>query len=174
MYLRWRADSRYSDLDPNSANSYYRPADFGDLSPDITNYSVTTANNSRVPPAANSYAMIQESLTYTVSQAQVDADVPLVFKIGTREAGMFIDRFVLSTSSSLAESDFNALSNSDTDVIKQGATETFVAFEAERVSRLVNNSPTTWVVTNDATASGSQALYEAGVNQTATPASFAS
>ena len=126
-----------------------------------------------MPPAVNSYAVSSESLTYTVTQEQVDAGQPLVLKFGTREAGLFIDRVVLSLNP-LSESEFNALPNSDTDVIPQGASESYVAFEAERVSKLVNGSPNQWVVTNDATASGSQALYTAGVNATAAPASFAS
>ena len=37
--------------------------------------------------------MYQETLqTYTVTQAQVDAGQPLIFKIGGREWGMFVDR----------------------------------------------------------------------------------
>ena len=173
LYLRWRADKAFTDLDPNAGNSYYRPNDFGDLGSDVSNYATSSINNSRVPPAVNSYAVSSESLTYTVSQQQVDAGQPLILKLGTREAGLFIDRFVLSLNP-LSEADFNALPNSDTDVVPQGATETYIAFEAERVSKLVNSPPTQWVVTNDATASGSQALYAAGANQTTAPASFAS
>jgi hypothetical protein len=173
LYFRWRADKAFTDLDPNSGNSYYRPNDFGDLPPDVSNYATSAVNNSRTPPDVNNYAMGAETVTYTVSQAQVDAGLPLILKFGTREAGLFIDRVVLSLNT-LAEADFNALPNSDTDIIPQGASETFVAWEAERVSRIANSSPTLWIVTNDATASGNQALYAAGVNQTASPASFAS
>ena len=174
LYLRWRADSRFTDLDGNSGNSYYRPIDFGNLSTNASDYATSSANNSRTPPAVNSYGMTLEGSTYTVTQEQVDAGAPLILRIGTREAGMFIDRFVLSQNGALTEADFNALDNSDTDIINQGAGETFVAFEAERISKIVNSTPTMWVATNDATASGGQALYAAGVNQTATPASFAS
>jgi hypothetical protein len=108
-----------------------------------------------------------------VSQAQVDAAVPLIFKIGTREAGMFLDRFVLSTNDSLVEADFNALPDSDTDLVTQGPTDGFVAFQAERVSQVLAGSPTSWVITNDATANGGKALYQAGANQTASASSFA-
>src|SRR5690349_14820005 len=135
LYLRWRADKAFTDLDPNSGNSYYRPNDFGDLGPDVSNYATSSINNSRVPPAVNSYAVSSESQTFTVSQQQVDAGQPLILKFGTREAGLYIDRLVLSTNT-LTESDFNALPNSDTDVVPQGATESYVAFEAERVSKL--------------------------------------
>jgi hypothetical protein len=172
FYLRWRADKAFTDLDPNSGNSYYRPNDFGDLGPDVSNYGNSGINNSRQPPDANNYAVSTESQVYVVTQEQVDAGAPVVFKIGTREAGLFLDRFVLSLNP-LTESEFNALANSDTDTIVQGASETFVAFEAERVSALTNTPPTQWAVTNDAPGSGGQALYAAGVNQTASPASFA-
>src|SRR5262249_32423799 len=67
--------------------------------------------NSRTPPAVNSYAVSSETLTYTVSQAQVDAGQPLTLKFGTREAGLYIDRVILSLNP-LTESDFNALPNS--------------------------------------------------------------
>jgi hypothetical protein len=173
LYLRWRADKQFTDLDPNSGNSYFRPNDFGDLGPEAANYATSSINNSRTPPAVNSYAVSVETLTYTVSQAQVDAGHPLILKLGTREAGLFLDRFILS-SNPLTEPDFNALPNSETDLVPQGATDNYVAFEAERFPRIVNNSPTFWGATNDAPASGGGALYASGVNQTATPASFAS
>jgi hypothetical protein len=173
LYFRWRADKSFTDLDPNSANSYYRPNSFGNLGPDVANYGVSAVNNSRTPPSVNNYAVGSETQTYSVTQAQVDAGVPLILKFGTREAGMFIDRVVLSLNP-LTEAEFNALPNSDTDVIPQGANESFVAFEAERVSVIVNGSPTRWEVKNDATASGNQALFAAGSNGTAAPASFAS
>lgn len=173
LYFRWRADKAFTDLDPNSGNSYYRPNDLGDLGPDVANYAASAVNNSRTPPDVNNYAVGSENQTYTVTQAQVDAGAPLLLKFGTREAGMFIDRVVLSQNP-LTEAEFNALPNSDTDVIPQGASESFVAFEAERVSKIVNSAPTLWVSTNDATASGNQALYQAGANGTAAPSSFAS
>jgi hypothetical protein len=173
LYFRWRADKAYTDLDPNSGNSYYRPNDFGDLGPDVANYAISAINNSRVPPDVNNYAVSSETVTYTVTQEQVDAAQPVILKFGTREAGLFIDRVVLSLNP-LTETEFNALLNSDTDVVPQGVGESYVAFEAERVSVITNGTPTTWVVTNDVTASGSRALYGAGANGTATPASFAS
>jgi hypothetical protein len=111
LYLRWRADKAFTNLDPNAGNSYYRPNDFGDLGPEVSNYATSSINNTRTPPAVNSYAVSAESLTYTVSQAQVDAGQPLILKFGTREAGLFIDRVVLSLNP-LTESDFNGLPNS--------------------------------------------------------------
>src|SRR5678809_1664392 len=87
-----------------------------DRGPDVSNYATSSINNSRVPPAVNSYAMSAEGQTFTVTQEQVDAGQPLVLEFGTREAGLYIDRIVLS-SNTLTESDFNALPNSDTDAI---------------------------------------------------------
>lgn len=172
LYLRWRADRSFTDLDPNSGNSYYRPNSFGDLGPEVANYTTSSINNSRTPPDVNNYAMGTEATTYTVTQEQIDAGQPLILKLGTREAGLYIDRIVLSLNP-LAEPDFNALTNSDTDIIPQGAAEEYVAFEAERVTRIVNGTPTAWGVVTDAPASGTQALYASGSNGTAAPASFA-
>ncbi len=78
LYLRWRADKSFTDLDPNSGNSYYRPNDFGDLGPDVANYATSSINNSRTPPDVNNYAMGTETLTYTVTQEQIDAGQPLI------------------------------------------------------------------------------------------------
>jgi hypothetical protein len=111
LYLRWRADKAFTDLDPNSGNSYFRPNDFGDLGPDVANYAASSINNSRTPPDVNNYAMGTETLTYTVTQEQIDAGTPLILKFGTREAGLFIDRVVLSQNP-LTEAEFNALPNS--------------------------------------------------------------
>jgi hypothetical protein len=58
--------------------------------------------------------------------------------------------------------------------IFQAPNSTYVAWEAENIFSISNNTPTLWAVTNDATASGGQALYAPGANQTAAPASFAS
>jgi len=49
-----------------------------------------------------------------------------------------------------------------------------VAFEAEENVIIVPGSPTSFVITNDATPSGNTALFAAGVNNTAFPTSFAS
>ncbi len=175
VYYRWRADKTFTDRDPNSANSFRLPVDFGDLvnDPTSTNFVTASVNNQVQVPAANSYNVFEDSQTYTVTQAEVDAGVPLIFKVGSREAGIILDRFVLSTNPGLSQGDFNALPNSDTDTLVQGPTDSFVAFQAERISSILPGTPTSWIVTNDATALGSKALYQAGVNQTATPASFA-
>lgn len=175
IYYRWRADKTFTDRDPNSANSFRLPVDLGDLpnDPTSTNFVTASVNNAISVPAANAYNVFEDSLKFTVTAEEIEAGSPLIFKIGTREAGMFIDRFLLSTNASLTEADFNALPNSDTDLVTQGGTEDFVAFQAERVAAIAPGTPTSWTITNDPTAIASKAIYQQGVNQTATPASFA-
>jgi hypothetical protein len=58
--------------------------------------------------------------------------------------------------------------------ILQAPNSTSVAFEAEENVTILSGSPTSWVITNDVTPSGSKALYAGGVNGTAFPTSFAS
>ena len=175
VYYRWRADKAFTDVDPNSANSFRLPIDWGDLPNDSTstNFATASVNNAVPVPAANSFNVFKDSRTYVVSDAAASSGSALTFKIGTREAGMLIDRFVLSTSDSLSEADFNALANSDTEVVIQGAADSFIAFQAERVGSILAGSPTSWVVTNDATANAGKALFQAGANQTASSSSFA-
>ena len=112
LYFRWRGLKERTDQDVTGANSFFIPNDFGDI--DLNgNSQVSGVNNSRVPPDVNNYAMYQETLqTYTVTQAQVDAGQPLIFKIGGREWGMFVDRFAFSLRTDLTEASFNALPNS--------------------------------------------------------------
>src|SRR6476661_7268236 len=83
VYYRWRADKTYTDIDPNSANSFRLPVDFGDLTNDSTSANFVPASvNNQVPiPAANSYNVFKDSQTYTVTQPEVDAKTPLTFKI---------------------------------------------------------------------------------------------
>ena len=58
--------------------------------------------------------------------------------------------------------------------IFQAANSAYVAWEAEDTFSIVNGTPTTWAANNDPTASGGRALYAAGANGTAAPASLAS
>jgi hypothetical protein len=58
--------------------------------------------------------------------------------------------------------------------ILQAEGSTTVAFEAEENVTLIAGSPTSWVLTNDVTPSGSKALFASGANGTAFPTSFAS
>ncbi len=176
LYVRWRGDEARTTQDANGANSYRRPVGFGDLVTDTAslNFVSSSANNTRVPPAANLYASIKENgQVYEVTQADIDAGGELILKVGTREWGMFLDRFVLSLNDALTDLDFNGLSNSETSIIQQGAADNFVAFEAERVTSLVNAAPTLWQVKADPIASEGSALYQSGDNGTAFSSSFA-
>jgi hypothetical protein len=178
VYLRWRASEDYTKNDPNAGNSYHLPSVFNSSTEPLNpnpDYVTSSINNSRVPPAVNTYGFSSETTFLEVTQEQVDAGQPLVFSIGTREAGLFMDRFVLSVDAALSEAQFNATPNSDTDVFVQSAGVNYVAFEAESPKvRLVAGSPTSFVITNDSTPSGNQALFAAGVNNTGFPTSFAS
>jgi hypothetical protein len=115
LYHRWRASTAATDQDPTMGNSFQLPISFGDLDLNNDANRVTSAsNNSRTPPDSNNYLMFKETQTYTVTPAQVDAGQPLVFKIGVREFGLYLDRFVLSLNSALTEAELNALPNSGT------------------------------------------------------------
>ncbi len=179
LYFRWRANQQFTDADPNAANSFYAPRVFNaNISPVNPNpdFSASTVNNTRVRPESNTYHVDPENTALlTVSQEQIDAGLPLTFSLGTREAGFMFDRIVLSQDQSLTEPGFNATPNSDTDVFVQPPGSTYVAFEAESPKvKLLPGSPTSWVITNDVTPSGNQALYASGANGTAFPTSFAS
>src|SRR5262249_38125171 len=76
--------------------------------PTSANFPTASVNNQVAIPAANSYNVFKDNQPYTVTQAEVDAGSPLTFKIGTREAGMFVDPFVFSTNDSLTEAGIKA------------------------------------------------------------------
>ena len=178
VFFRWRANEDFT-TDPNAANSFYAPTRFGASTSPINpnpDYTASTVNNTRVKPESHTYHVDPENTSLlTVSQAQVDAGVPLVFSIGTREAGMMFDRFVLTTDSVLSEAQFNATPNSDTDVFVQPSGANYVAFEAENPKvNLTPGTPTSFTLTNDVTPSGSTALFASGANGTTFPSSFAS
>ncbi|HYV32028.1 MAG TPA: hypothetical protein VEO53_13105, partial [Candidatus Binatia bacterium] len=137
---------------------------------------MSTVNNTRVRPESNTYHVDPENANLlTVSQEEIDAGVPLALTIGTREAGMMFDRFVLTSDPNLSEAQFNATPNSDTDLFVQPPGANYVAFEAETPKGiLIGGTPTSFVITNDVTPSGDTALFAAGVNNTAFPTSFAS
>src|SRR5437773_5144438 len=57
--------------------------------------------------------------------------------------------------------------------IYQSSGGSYIAFEGESIASIASGTPTSWVVTNDATANGGKALYQAGANQTGSASSFA-
>lgn len=109
LYYRWRVLQERYNAAPDGGNSFFIPEDFGEANPTRGSGS----NNILNDPSEVAYHVFMElNRTYTVTQAQVDAGLPLIFKIGTREFGQFLDRFALSLDASLTEASFNALLNS--------------------------------------------------------------
>ena len=121
---------------------------------------VGQSNTGTQAPGDNVYdwQLEPDTSTYTVTQADVDAGIPLILSLGTREAGFMLDRIVFSTDPALTDSALDALANSDTSVVTQGNTDAFIAFEAETKGTFINGTQTFWVSTNDVTGSGNGAL----------------
>ena len=178
LYYRWKADAARTGGDVFTANSSQIPNQFGAYSTpgDLTPFHTSASNGSQAPTNNTFYWQGEaDPNTYTVSPADVGAATPLVFTVGTREAGMVIDRFILSTNGALSQAQLDATPNSDTDVVLQGAGDGFVAFEADGAAgKIIAGTPESWVSTNDVAANGGTALYAGGNNDTATsPHSFA-
>lgn len=178
LYYRWKADAVRTVADQFTANSCWIPNDFGRISTpgaDSQGSFHTAASNGTQAPGNNVYDWQREAdtATYTVTQEQINAGVPLVFTVGTREAGMFIDRWVLSPDATLSDAALDALSNSDTSVVTQGAGESFLSFEAEARGTVINGTQTFWGETNDPPASAGSAIVIGGTTDNGTsPHSF--
>ena len=176
LYYRWKADPARTAGDAFTGNSFQVANEFGAISTpgDQAPFHVALSNGGSAP-SDNVFDWTREDVAYTVSQADVSAAVPLIFTIGTREAGMTIDRFVFSTETALTDAQLDATASSDTDVVIQKAGETFAAFKADGAkAKIIAGTPETWVSTNDAAATGGTALYASGNNETGTsPHSFA-
>jgi hypothetical protein len=169
VYSRWRADAARTVADQFTANSVWVPTLFGAYSTvgEAGRASLSTsAHNATQAPANNTYKWQREGEgnALAVTAADVSAVVPLIFSVGTREAGMLIDRWVMSTDPNLAEATLDALVNSQTDVVVQGSADSFVAFEAETKVKLIAGAPTSWIISNDPAASGLSAIYAGGPN----------
>ncbi|MEO6567528.1 MAG: hypothetical protein ABIO94_02095, partial [Opitutaceae bacterium] len=176
LYSRWKADPSRTAGDAFTANSTRFPLTFGTYStPGDQAPFYVSASNGGSAPTDNVYAWSREPDGNVYPVAAGDLAGPLVFTIGTREAGMFIDRFVFSTEPALTAPQLDALVNSGTDEVLQDFSTTYASFEADGVSaKLLAGTPETWVSTNDPSASGGTALYADGVNSTGnSPHSFA-
>jgi hypothetical protein len=177
VYLRWKADAARTATDIHTANSSWMPSSFGSYStPGDTSPFYTSAANGISAPQSEVYNWTRETGgSYEVSAGDVASATPLVFTVGTREAGMFIDRIVFSTDPALAAATLDSIANAQSAVVEQDAGQTYLSFEAERPgTTLVPGTPTSWVVQSDAQASGGSALYAGGANDTTTaPHSFA-
>ena len=115
VYYRWRADEARTGGDAFTANSSWIATRFGAFSTAgaaaQADY-VRTKSNDASAPADNAYAWVVEPGTYTVAASDLAA--PVVLTIGSREAGMFFDRFVFSPIPDLTPAQLDALVNSGT------------------------------------------------------------
>ena len=136
LYYRFKADAARTVADQFTANSCLIPNVLGTFTtagstglPDFH----TAASNGGQAPANNVFDWQREADTaaFTVTAADVAAGVPLVLTIGTREAGFTVDRWILSPDPALTDAALDATENSETSVVVQGATDAYVAFEAE-------------------------------------------
>jgi hypothetical protein len=177
VYLRWKADPARTATDIFTANSSWIPVTWGSYStPGDASPFYTSAANGISAPQSEAYNWTREtSGSYVVSAADVASANPLVFTLGTREAGMSIDRIVFSTDASLTPAALDAIANAQSGTVEQGVSQIHLAFEAERPgTALISGTPTSWEIQSDPQASGGSALYAGGANDTASaPHSFA-
>jgi hypothetical protein len=180
LYYRWKADPARTAADVFTANSSWLPLTFGSFTTtgvDGQAAFYTSAANSTQAPQNNEYQWTTEGVSrvYAVTAADAASQVPLVFTLGTREAGMLIDRIAFSTDPSLSPAALDSLANAQSAVVDQNAGETHLSFEAERPGlTLIAGTPTSWEPINDTQASGGAALIAGGLNDTTTaPHSFA-
>jgi hypothetical protein len=113
LYYRWRADEARTGGDIFTANSAWIANAFGAFStPADQSPFHASQSNAGTAPSDNVYDWTRETdvNVYTVGPTEVAG--PVVFTIGTREAGMFIDRFVFSTEPALTDAQLDALANS--------------------------------------------------------------
>ncbi|MCX6923834.1 MAG: hypothetical protein NT154_11605 [Verrucomicrobia bacterium] len=107
IYYRWRANNPASSGD---ANSFWLATGFGAFStPGDQTPFVVSASNGYSTPGDTTYQWLLDTPNYVVGAAEIASPPTLTF--GTREAGMTIDRVVLSTSLSLTAADLDSLPN---------------------------------------------------------------
>src|SRR6185503_12081328 len=108
-----------------------------------------SGSNAGSAPTDNVFDWTREADTATYEVGQAQLGTPLIFTIGTREAGMTFDRFIFSTDGNLTDAQLDALINSDTDVVLQTPGASFAAFEADGAkAKLIAGTPESWVSTN--------------------------
>ena len=114
IYYRWKADESRTAGDNATANSAWIGSTFGafETPGDQSTYFRTDSNNSSAP-ANNAFAWrLEPAATLNVGTAEVGS--PVILTLGTREAGMVLDRFVLSTDTTLLPAALDALPDSGT------------------------------------------------------------
>jgi hypothetical protein len=118
LYYRYKADPARTVADQFTANSTLIPNTFGAFSTAGAAGAAdfhTSASNGSQAPANNVYDWQREAdgtTTFEVTAAQVAAGVPIVFSVGTREAGFMVDRWVFSPEPALTDAALDALPNS--------------------------------------------------------------
>jgi hypothetical protein len=173
LYYRWKADETRTAGDNATANSAWLPNAFGAYStPGDQSPFYRADSNNQTAPADNAFAWRKEpTVTYTVGATELAE--PVTFTIGTREAGMILDRIVFSTDATLTDVQLDSLTYNLSQIV-QGSTDTFAAFSADGPVTILAGKPETWVSSNIVNSVGGTALYAAGTNDTAgSPHSFA-
>ena len=173
LYYRWKADEARTAGDNATANSSWLGTTFGAFSTpgDPSTFYRSDSNNS-MAPANNTFAWRKEpAAAYAVGPAEIAA--PVVCTVGTREAGMILDRLVFSTEDGLSDAQLDALPGSLAQVV-QGQGDPHLAWSADGPVTLLAGAPETWVSSNLVNSVGGTALYASGNNSTAdAPHSFA-
>lgn len=90
LYSRWRADETITSTEPFAANSFSYPRTFGAT----PQWSRSLANERDVPESLR-YDWTEDFVEYEVTGADVAAGRIFDFVLGTREAGLMLDRIVL-------------------------------------------------------------------------------
>ena len=165
LYYRWRADVSRTAGDNATANSCWIGSTWGAYRTpgDQTTYYRSDSNNQSAP-ADNTFAWRMEpAVTYVVGAAELAN--PVVLTIGTREAGMTIDRLVFSSEAGLTDVQLESMTYTMSQVV-QGASDTYAAFSADGPVTLIAGTPETWVSSNIVDAAGGTALYTSGTTST--------
>jgi hypothetical protein len=122
LYDRAKADVAWAAADRFTANSFWAPRTFN--TPFATNntdalasyiQSASNGSDAQANPSSTNFVIYGEATPFEVTQGMVDNREVVTLRIGTRERGMIIDRFVLSTDQALTEAGFNALPNTGLD-----------------------------------------------------------
>jgi len=113
LYYQWRADTNWTALDPSAANSFLLPSRFGGLGGE-TNFA-PSASSLESAPEDTTYHITAEAIPFEATPADVLGG-PMTLLIAPGKPGMFIERFVLSAATNLAEADFEALADSQSDL----------------------------------------------------------
>jgi hypothetical protein len=176
FYHRWKADAAYTAGDRFTANSSQLPRAFGVFTTpaDIAPFAVSGSNGTEAP-ANNEFAWrLDGNLEgYEVTAEMVAAGAAVELTLGTREAGMVIDRIVLHTDNTLAGTALDPMP-AESDIVAQTGADVYLAWEADTKANIKPGTPTSWDSLTVPDSSGGTALYGTGTASPGTsPHSFA-